>query len=117
MHITGTGQDDVLILRPTGRFDGPVVNDFRALLASNRRRERDEVAVDLDPFEFVDEQALAALADARTEPRASDGDLVPASPSGSVQIILELTGVSWDFIEVPAGEQAVPTGRVLEVVA
>ena len=106
MDISTTRRDDVLILRPVGRFDAHAVNDFRALLASTRRRDRDEVAVDLAGVEFVDEQALAALADARSDLRASDGDLVLASPSQSVRIILELTGRADDFLVFPSRDAA-----------
>ena len=104
MHITADRRQDVLVLQPQGRFDAHSVHEFRALLASNRRQERDEVAVDLTGVEFVDETALAALADARTDLQLSDGDLVLASPSESVRIILELTGRAGTFGFVPSGD-------------
>ncbi|MDH3607102.1 MAG: STAS domain-containing protein [Acidimicrobiia bacterium] len=106
MNITARRRDNVLVLQPTGRFDAHSIDDFRALLASNRRQERDEVAVDLNEVEFVDESVLAALAEARSDLRGSDGDLVLASPSQSVRIILELTGRFDDFVVVPHHEMA-----------
>ncbi|MBT8194252.1 MAG: STAS domain-containing protein [Acidimicrobiia bacterium] len=117
MHITAARREDVLVLQPQGRFDAHAVPEFRALLASNRRQERDEVAVDLNGVEFVDEQALAALVDARTSLKATDGDLVLASPSDSVRVILELTGRSNDFALVPSREGAAGAARSLLAVA
>lgn len=107
MQITTRRQENTLVLRPTGRFDAHAVASFQAVLASNRRRERDEVAVDLNEVEFVDERALTALAEARTELRSTDGDLVLASPSQSVRIILELTGRFDDFVVFPTDEMAI----------
>ena len=98
MQITASRRDEVLVLEPQGRFDAHAVDEFRARLAGNLRRERDVVAVNLNRVEFVDETALTALVDVRTELRANDGDLVLASPSQSVRIILELTGRVHDFI-------------------
>jgi anti-anti-sigma factor len=117
MHITAARRQDVLVLQPQGRFDAHAVHEFRALLASNRRQERDEVAVDLTGVEFVDETALAALADARTDLQLSDGDLVLASPSDSVRIILELTGRRGDFALAPTRDGAVGATRSLLAVA
>lgn len=106
MDITATRREDVLVLEPRGRFDAHAVDAFRTLLASKRRRRSDDVAVDLHHVEFVDERALAALAEARAELRGSDGDLVLASPSQSVRIILELTGRHDDFVVLPSSPTA-----------
>ena len=106
MQITASRRDEVLVLEPEGRFDAHAVDEFRARLASNVRRESDEVAVNLNRVEFVDETALTALIDARSELRASDGDLVLASPSQSVRIILELTGRVHDFVAPVVDERS-----------
>lgn len=117
MDITATHRDDVLVVRPRGRFDAHTIGDFRAALASNARRDSKDVAVDLTQVEFVDEAALAALVAARAELNAADGDLVLASPSQSVRIILELTGRSNDFLVFPSDDTAIGAVRNAGVVA
>ncbi len=117
MDITATRREDVLVLEPHGRFDAHAIDSFRSLLASKRRREGDEVAIDLHQVEFVDEEALAALADARAQLNGTDGDLVLASPSQSVRIILELTGRHDDFVVFPSSPMAIGAYRGLREAA
>ena len=62
-------------------------------------------------------EPTGTLADVRTELRDRNGDLVLASPSQSVRIILELTGRHEDFVVFPSGEMAIGAMRGLQGVA
>ena len=85
-------------LRIEGRFDAHEVELFRTAVDANIDDGRNHIRADLQKVEFVDSSALAELVRAMKHCREAGGDLVLASPSDPVRVILELTKLDAAFV-------------------
>lgn len=85
-------------LRIEGRFDAHEVELFRTAVDTNLNSGRSHIRTDLSAVEFVDSSALAELVRGMKLCREAGGDLVLASPSDPVRVILELTKLDTAFV-------------------
>lgn len=85
-------------LRIEGRFDAHEIEQFRTAVDTNVGNGRSHIRADLSSVEFVDSSALAELVRAMKLCRENGGDLVLASPSDPVRVILELTKLDAAFV-------------------
>lgn len=85
-------------LRIEGRFDAHEVAMFRTAVDTNLNSGRSHIRIELSAVEFVDSSALAELVRGMKLCREAGGDLVLASPSDPVRVILELTKLDTAFV-------------------
>jgi len=85
-------------LQIEGRFDAHEIELFRTAVDTKLDSGHNHIRIELSAVEFVDSSALAELVRGMKRCREDGGDLVLASPSDPVRVILELTKLDAAFV-------------------
>jgi len=97
MDMNVIANDNVRIIRLSGRFDAfetPATNKW---FETNVSATESRIVVDLSGVNFLDSAALASLVKGMKRCREHGGDLVLCNFQQSVRIIFELTGLNKAF--------------------
>ncbi len=93
-----------LVISVEGRFDADLAVQVTAIWTENRLIRH--IIVDLSHMTVMDSSGLGALVNGQSVAREREGDLIIASPSEAVSMILALTGLDRTLEVVPSVEDA-----------
>jgi anti-sigma B factor antagonist len=105
MSVTLQVEQEIAIVRPSGRLDAHTAPSLGAILAEQVLRSP-YIVVDMRDVHFIDSSALGILVQGLKRYRARGGDLMLAALQQPVRIIFELTRLNNAFPTYPDAEQA-----------
>jgi anti-sigma B factor antagonist len=91
MNWHTSSQDDIHIVRLSGRFDAHTAPAIKRRLTEIATGPRPRILVQLGDVHFIDSPALGALTVALRQARSNGGELVLSELSQPVRITFELT--------------------------
>jgi len=91
MELKSLVQEDIHILRLTGRFDAYEAPAVRQWLVDTTNSPKPQIIINLSGVDFIDSTGLATLVQGMKHSREQNGDLYLTELQQTVRIIFELT--------------------------
>ncbi|MBU1232563.1 MAG: STAS domain-containing protein [Proteobacteria bacterium] len=97
MEINGLQEQDIFIIRLSGRMDTATVQKFTDFIQENETRDSDKIILDMGKLEYVSSAGLRGLLTYAKKIEAKKGSLLLCSLEGLVKEVFELSGFNKIF--------------------
>jgi anti-sigma B factor antagonist len=107
MELIDRSENDVHVLRLSGRFDSYTAEPVKKWIEANTEAPPAQLVINLEKVAFVDSTGLATLVQGMKRSRQHGGDLLLCRLQPPVRLIFELTRLDRAFEVLPTEEDAV----------